>query len=70
MSEPKLAGQPPGWYPDPNLGRNEHRYWDGNTWTVMTAPAKVVTAPRRTARFTSLTAAVCLLVVLVVLALL
>jgi hypothetical protein len=23
---------PAGWYPDPT-GRNEHRYWDGATWT-------------------------------------
>lgn len=27
---------PAGWYPDPT-GRNEHRYWDGATWTDQVA---------------------------------
>lgn len=34
---PAAAASPPpsvpaGWHPDP-MGRHEHRYWDGTTWT-------------------------------------
>ncbi|MEM9467077.1 MAG: phospholipid scramblase-related protein [Actinomycetota bacterium] len=31
-----MSEHPPDWYPDP-AGRNEHRYWDGQTWTDQVA---------------------------------
>jgi uncharacterized protein DUF2510 len=36
------AEHPPGWYPDPWHGGRQQRYWDGDRWTAMTAPARLV----------------------------
>ncbi len=30
--EPQASLAPPGWLPDP-LGRHQHRWWDGSSWT-------------------------------------
>jgi hypothetical protein len=35
-----------GWYPDPP-GRHEHRYWDGNGWTLDVADAGVTGIDQR-----------------------
>lgn len=37
-----VAAPPAGWYADP-LGRFEHRYWDGDTWTGHVATAGAAT---------------------------
>jgi hypothetical protein len=35
-----------GWYPDPT-GRHEHRFWDGNAWTINVADAGVTGIDQR-----------------------
>lgn len=70
------TGHPPGWYPDPWQAGRQQRYWDGNRWTRMTAPTRLVApvAPARTSgrgrrdvRLFSISLATFLLAMLVVL---
>ena len=43
MSDPRGALPPAGWYPDPN-GTPQHRWWDGQTWTVHVQQAQATGA--------------------------
>jgi hypothetical protein len=37
---PARAWAPPGWYADPT-DPDQHRYWDGTTWTEVVAPPNI-----------------------------
>lgn len=42
---PSSSAQPANWYPDPS-GRHEHRWWDGNRWSVHVSDGGVASEER------------------------